>query len=92
MQGFLYIIITCFLTLSCTEGQKLIPKPVSKFQDSDSYNFSHRMRVEIKQGEKMLSNGLVIKGRVDRNLSSKDAYSKTISLNYYISDLDWGLR
>ena len=90
MRAFLYITVCSFL-ISCVDNSSLIPKPMTAFEKGDIYNFSHRMRVDIKNSSTSASNGLVLKGRLERKLVSKDAHSKTMSLDFYINEFDWGL-
>ena len=91
MKAF-YFAGLVLLSISCTKNTHLIPKPTTNFEGSDSYNFSHRMRVEVKQNGQTASNGLVLKGKVDRKLLSADAFAKKISLDFYINDINWGLQ
>ncbi len=91
MRAFLYILLS-FIHISCVDNSTLIPTPISSFEKGDTYNFAHRMRIEIKNSSNSASNGLSLKGRVERKLVSKGAYSKTISLDFYLNDIDWGLE
>lgn len=91
MRAFLYILLS-LSHISCVDNSALIPTPMSSFNEDDSYNFAHHMRIEIKNSKNSASNGLSLRGRVERKLVSKGAYSITMSLDFYLKDIDWGLE